>query len=80
MRRALGILLIVAGPAMVVIGYLIAPSASSCAAANSIAFELGQPATCSTTPSVAYFAVGAVLLVAGLLVTLPWARWLTGGN
>jgi hypothetical protein len=80
MRRALGILLIIAGPVIVGIGYSTAPSASSCATANNIAFELGEPATCSPTPSVLYFAVGAVLLIAGLLVMVPWARWLTGGN
>ena len=78
MRRAIGILLIIAGPVIVAVGYLTAPSASTCAAANNIAFELGQPATCSTTPSVFYFAMGAALLAAGLLVVLPWGRWLTG--
>lgn len=80
MRRVLGILLVIAGPVIVGIGYLTAPSASSCTAANNIAFELGQPATCSTTPSVLYFAAGAVLLVAGVLALVPWARLLTGAN
>lgn len=80
LRRVLGILLITAGPVIVGVGYLTAPSASSCAAANNIAFELGQPATCSTTPSALYFAAGAVLLAAGVLSLLPWGRWLTGAN
>ena len=80
MRRVLGILLVIAGPVIVGAGYLTAPSASSCTAANSIAFELGQPATCSTTPSVLYFAAGGVLLVAGAATLVPWARLLTGAN
>ena len=80
MRRAIGILLIIAGPAVVAVGYLTAQSASTCAAANNIAFELGQPATCSTTPSLFYFAAGGAVLAAGLLTVLPWGRWLTGTN
>jgi hypothetical protein len=31
-------------------------------------------ATCSTTPSVGYFAAGALLAIAGLLVLIPWWR------
>jgi hypothetical protein len=80
LRRVLGILLIIAGPAIVGVGYLTVPSASSCTAANNIAFELGQPATCSTTPSALYFVAAAVLLVGGVLIMMPWARWLTGAN
>lgn len=80
MRRVLGILLIIAGPVIVTVGYLAAPSASSCATANNIAFELGESATCSSTPSMLYFAAGAVLLVAGLATVMPWTRWLTGGD
>jgi hypothetical protein len=80
LRRVLGILLIIAGPVIVGLGYLTAPSASSCTVANNIAFELGQPATCSTTPSALYFIAGAVLLVAGALIMMPWGRWLTGAN
>jgi len=77
MRRALGILLVVAGPAIVAIGYRNTPSASTCATVNGIARELGQPATCSTTPSALYFAAGALVLIAGVLVTVPWWRRLT---
>jgi hypothetical protein len=80
LRRVLGILLIIAGPVIVGLGYLTAPSASSCTMANNIAFELGEPATCSTTPSALYFVAGAVLLVAGVLIMMPWGRWLTGVN
>jgi len=80
LRRVLGILLIIAGPVIVGLDYLTAPSASSCTAANSIAFELGEPATCSTTPSALYFVAGAVLLLAGVLIMMPWGRWLTGVN
>ena len=80
LRRVLGILLIIAGPAIAGVGYLTAPWASSCTAANNIAFELGQPATCSTTPSALYFVAAAVLLVGGVLIMMPWARWLTGAN
>jgi hypothetical protein len=35
---------------------------------------------CSTTPSPLYFVAGAMLLVAGVLLVLPWSRWLTGAN
>lgn len=80
MRRVLGILLVIAGPVVVGVGYLTAPSASSCTMANNIAFELVQPQTCSAIPSALYFAAGAVLLVAGVLIIMPWARWLTGAN
>jgi hypothetical protein len=80
LRRVLGILLVIAGPVVVGVGYVTAPSASSCTVANNIAFELGQPETCSPTPSALYFAAGAVLLVAGVLIMMPWARWLTAGN
>ena len=65
MRRALGILLVIAGPVIVAIGYRNTPSASACAMANNIARELGESATCSATPSALYFAAGAVLLIAG---------------
>jgi hypothetical protein len=78
MRRTLGILLVIAGPVVVAIGYLKAPSASACTMANGLANDLGQPATCSTTPPAAYFAVGGVLLIAGLIVVIPWTRILTG--
>ena len=42
MRRALGILLVIAGPVIVVAGYLRVPSASTCAADNGIALEIGR--------------------------------------
>ena len=80
MRRALGVLLVIAGPAIVAVGYLHVPSASSCAMANGIALDLGKPPTCSTTPSSLYFIVAAALVIAGLLVAMPWSRWLTGTN
>jgi hypothetical protein len=80
MRYPLGILLAIAGPVVVGVGYLKAPSASACAAANSLALDLGQPATCSTTPSALYFVAGAVLLIAGVLIILPWSRWLVGDS
>jgi hypothetical protein len=35
---------------------------------------LGAEPTCSTAPSAAYFLIGAALLIAGLLVTIPWWR------
>jgi hypothetical protein len=80
MRRAIGILLVIAGPVVVVIGYLKAPSGSACSVANGIARDLGQQATCSTMPSMTYFGAGAVLVIAGLLVIMPWSRWLTDVN
>ncbi|MGH3293218.1 MAG: hypothetical protein ACRDP7_15555 [Trebonia sp.] len=80
MRRALGILLVIAGPVVVAAGYLRLPSASTCAMDNGIALDLGKSATCSTSPSPLYYVAGAVLLVVGLLILMPWSRWLTGAN
>jgi hypothetical protein len=51
MRRALEILLVIAGPVVVAVGYRNTPSASACAMVNGIALDLGQPARCSTTSS-----------------------------
>ena len=73
-RRVLGIALIVAGPVAVLAGFLNAPSASSCARINDLNQALGADPTCSTAPSAAYFWIGAALLIAGLLVTVPWWR------
>jgi hypothetical protein len=73
-RRVLGIALIVAGPVAVVVGFLNAPSASSCARVNDLNRALGAEPTCSTAPPAAYFLIGAALLIAGLLVTVPWWR------
>ena len=74
MRLVSGILLMIAGPVVVWSGYLRMPSASACARANSINLDLGKPASCSTTPSLLWFAAGAVLLVAGLLLVLAGRR------
>jgi len=73
-RRALGIVLIIAGPAAVAVGFVNAPTASSCNRINDLNRALGPGATCSTTPSVGYFAAGALLVIAGLLVLVPWWR------
>jgi hypothetical protein len=73
-RRALGILLIIAAAAVIAVGYETAPSAAACTAANNLALELGNPATCSTTPPLAYFAGALILLLAGVLVIVPWWR------
>jgi hypothetical protein len=73
-RRALGILLIIAAAAVVAVGYGTAPSTAACAAANNLALELGNPATCSATPPLAYFVGALILLIAGLLVLVPWWR------
>ena len=73
-RRALGIALIVAGPVAVVVGFLNAPSASSCARINDLNRALGAEPTCSTAPSATYLWICAILLIAGLLVTIPWWR------
>jgi hypothetical protein len=54
--------------------------ASTCAADNGIALDLDESATCSTTPSPLYFVAGAVLLIAGVLLVLPWSRWLAGAG
>jgi hypothetical protein len=55
MRRALGILLILAGPAVVAVRYLTAPSPATCALANKISIDLGRPGF------LLHFAVGPVL-------------------
>jgi hypothetical protein len=73
-RRALGILLLIAAAAVIAVGYATAPSAAACAAANNLALELGNPATCSTTPPMAYFVGAIILLIAGGLALVPWWR------
>jgi hypothetical protein len=73
-RRVLGIVLIDAGPAAVAVGYANAPTASSCNSINDSNRALGLGPTCSTAPSAVYFWAGAVLVIAGLLVIVPWWR------
>jgi len=73
-RRALGVLLIIAAPVAVAIGYVNAPSATPCTRINNLNQALGEEPTCSTAPSVAYFAAGALLVIAGVLVIVPWWR------
>ena len=71
-RRALGVLLIIAAP--VAIGYVNAPSASACSRINNLNQALGEGPTCSTAPSAAYIAAAALLVIAGVLVIVPWWR------
>jgi hypothetical protein len=73
-RRAVGILLIIAAAAVLAVGYGTAPSAAACTTANNLALELGNPETCSTMPSAAYFVGTVILLIAGLLILAPWWR------
>jgi hypothetical protein len=73
-RRAVGILLIIAAAAVLAVGYGTAPSAAACTTANNLALELGNPETCSTTPPAAYFIGTVILLIAGLLILVPWWR------
>jgi hypothetical protein len=73
-RRALGILLLIAAAAVLAAGYAAAPSAATCTAVNNLDLELGNPATCSTTPPMVYFIGAAILLIAGLLAIVPWRR------
>ena len=73
-RRALGVLLIIAAPVAVDIGYVNAPSASACSRINDLNQALGEGPTCSTAPSLAYFVVGALLAIAGVLIIVPWWR------
>jgi hypothetical protein len=73
-RRALGVLLIIAAPAAVAVGYANAPSASACSRINDLNRALGAAPTCSTAPSMAYFAVAALLVIAGVLIIVPWWR------
>jgi hypothetical protein len=73
-RRALGVLLIIAAPVAVAAGYVNAPSASACSRINDLNQALGEGPTCSTAPSVAYFVAGALLVIAGALIIVPWWR------
>jgi hypothetical protein len=80
MRLVSGILLMIAGPVVIAIGYLRVPAASACATVNGIDLDLGKPASCSTTPSLPWFAAGAVLLVAALLLALAGRRRPSGAR
>jgi hypothetical protein len=73
-RRVLGIALIVAGPVAVVVDFLTAPSANACARINDLDRALGAEPTCSTAPSMTYLWAAAALVIAGLLVLIPWWR------
>ena len=73
-RRVLGVLLIVAAPAAVAVGYANAPAASACDRINDYDRALGLGPTCSTAPSALYFWAGVALVIAGLLVIVPWWR------
>jgi hypothetical protein len=70
-RRALGVLLIIAAPVAVAIGYVNAPSASACSRINDLNQALGEGPTCSTAPSAAYFAAAAMLLIAASSQSSP---------
>jgi hypothetical protein len=72
----LGIALIIAAPVAVAVGYANAPSASACTRINDLNQALGAAPTCSTAPSAGYFLTGAALLIAGVLVLVPWWRHL----
>jgi hypothetical protein len=67
-RRFLGILMAIAAPVVILMGYSNVPGASACNTINSIQANLGQAVTCSTTPALGYFVVAGILLVGGLLV------------
>jgi hypothetical protein len=72
-----GVLLIVAAPATIAVGYANAPSASACSRINDLSEGMGLGPTCATTPPVGYFVAAGLLLLAGLLVVIPWWRRLT---
>jgi hypothetical protein len=78
-RRVIGVLLIIAAPVAVAIGYASAPAASTCARINDFNQALGEGPTCSTTPLAFYFVAGGLLVIAGLLVIVPWWRRLVEG-
>ena len=79
MRRGFGILMLIAAPIVIVAGYGSVPSADACNTINSMNEQLGDPATCSTTPAAGYFVVAGILAVAGLLFLAPWLlRWIPG--
>ena len=73
-RRVLGVLLIIAAPVAVAVGYANAPGASTCTRINDFNRALGEGPTCSTAPSAGYFVAGGLLAIAGLLVIVPWWR------
>jgi hypothetical protein len=73
-RRVLGIVLIVAAPVAVAIGFGSAPAASTCDRINDLNRALGEGSTCSTAPSAAYYVAAALLVIAGVLVLVPWWR------
>ena len=73
-RRALGIVVIIAAPVAIAVGYANAPSASACSRINDLNRALGAAATCSTAPSMAYFVAAALLVIAGVLIIVPWWR------
>jgi len=73
-HRVLGAVLIIAAPAVVAVGYANAPTASACSRINDLNRALGAGPTCSTAPPAAYFLAGAALVIAGVLVLVPWWR------
>jgi H+/Cl- antiporter ClcA len=78
-RKAFGILLVIAAPVIVVIGYANKPSAQVCQTINQINANLGNPGSCSSSPSTGWWVFAAVVFALGLLMLAPWIlRWLTG--
>jgi hypothetical protein len=78
-RRIFGILMLIAAPIVIAVGYANVPSADTCNYINSQNQQLGEPATCSSTPAAGYFVVAGILAVAGLLFLAPWLlRWIAG--
>lgn len=78
-RRIFGILLLVAAPIIILLGYGSAPDAGTCDTINQINTQAGLPATCSSVPSPGYFVAACLCVVVSLLMLAPWwLRWPTG--
>ncbi len=60
-RLILGWLLLIAAVIVIIAGYSSVPTADACNFINQQQAQLGQPPTCSTTPSAGYFIVTGLL-------------------
>jgi hypothetical protein len=77
-RIFFGILLMIAAPAIILVGYGTVPDSAVCFIVNQGNAKLGQPPSCSSVPSLGYFVVTVICFVAGLLTLAPWLRLLVG--
>jgi len=73
-RQILGSVFVIAATVIILIGYRSVPDANTCYPVNLWDKEAGLPPSCSTVPSVGYFAAAGLCLLAGFLILVPW--WL----